>query len=174
MFSGGKWHLELIISLLYVLKNAFGEVNEAMFLGVDRPCELILCYLGIEKTIWAIRLSDVLSIRMARWTHNLPSGRLKKRLWWRLIELSRCRKPMRTHFLNRGYKKNRLGQISLRNVFCTRMALRTHNLTSGRLKNQVSWFRWSDFSRCWEAIRTHFVFHGHRKKQLGRSLLIMI
>jgi hypothetical protein len=50
MFEVGEWHLELIICFLDVLKNDFGEVDEAMFLGVDSPCELILYFLGIEKS----------------------------------------------------------------------------------------------------------------------------
>jgi hypothetical protein len=32
------------------LKNEFGEVDEVMFLGVENPCEHILCFLGIEKS----------------------------------------------------------------------------------------------------------------------------
>jgi hypothetical protein len=31
------------------LKKNFVEVDEAMFQGVERPCEFILCFLGIEK-----------------------------------------------------------------------------------------------------------------------------
>jgi hypothetical protein len=31
MFSVGEWTLELIVFLLDVLKNDFGEVDEAMF-----------------------------------------------------------------------------------------------------------------------------------------------
>jgi hypothetical protein len=40
--------LELIICLLDVLKNDFRDVNEAMFQGVERPCERILCIIDIE------------------------------------------------------------------------------------------------------------------------------
>jgi hypothetical protein len=40
--------IKLIICLLNVLKNDFGEVDEAMFEGVERPFELIFCILGIE------------------------------------------------------------------------------------------------------------------------------
>jgi hypothetical protein len=32
------------------LKNKFGEVDEAMFQGMERPCELIFCILGIKKS----------------------------------------------------------------------------------------------------------------------------
>jgi hypothetical protein len=32
------------------LKNDFGEVDEAMFVGVERPNEFILCILGFEKS----------------------------------------------------------------------------------------------------------------------------
>jgi hypothetical protein len=44
--------LELKICLLDVLKNDFGEADEAMFQGVEKPCEQILCFLGIEKATW--------------------------------------------------------------------------------------------------------------------------
>jgi hypothetical protein len=33
-----------------VLKNDFVEVDEAMFQGVKRPCELIFCILGFKKS----------------------------------------------------------------------------------------------------------------------------
>jgi hypothetical protein len=33
-----------------VLKNDFGEFDEVMFLGVERPRELIFCILVIEKS----------------------------------------------------------------------------------------------------------------------------
>jgi hypothetical protein len=36
--------------LLDVLKNDFGEFNEAMFHGFKRPCEIIFRILGIEKS----------------------------------------------------------------------------------------------------------------------------
>jgi hypothetical protein len=32
------------------LKNDFGEVNEPTFRGVERPCEIIFCILGIKKS----------------------------------------------------------------------------------------------------------------------------
>jgi hypothetical protein len=32
------------------LKNEFGEVDEEMFQGVERPCELIFYVLGIERS----------------------------------------------------------------------------------------------------------------------------
>jgi hypothetical protein len=41
---------ELTICLLDFLKNDFGEVDEAMFQGVDRQCEPIFCILDIEKS----------------------------------------------------------------------------------------------------------------------------
>jgi hypothetical protein len=46
----GEWPPELIICFLKVLKNDFGEVDEVMFQGVERLCELIFSILGIEKT----------------------------------------------------------------------------------------------------------------------------
>jgi hypothetical protein len=36
--------------LLDVLKNDFAEVDKAKFLGVDLPCQIILCFLVIEKS----------------------------------------------------------------------------------------------------------------------------
>jgi hypothetical protein len=33
-------------------KNDFDEVDEAIFLFVERPCELIFCILCIEKKSW--------------------------------------------------------------------------------------------------------------------------
>jgi hypothetical protein len=41
---------DLIIYLLNVLINDFGEVDEAMFEGVARQWELIFCILGIDKS----------------------------------------------------------------------------------------------------------------------------
>jgi hypothetical protein len=32
------------------LKNDFGEVDEAKFQGVERPCEFIFCIQSIEKS----------------------------------------------------------------------------------------------------------------------------
>jgi hypothetical protein len=52
MFEVGKWPWEHIIWLLDVFKYVFCEVNEAMLQGVERPCELILCILGMEKMTW--------------------------------------------------------------------------------------------------------------------------
>jgi hypothetical protein len=46
----GDWPRELIICLLVVLRNDFAEVDEAMFQGVQRQCELIFCILGVEKS----------------------------------------------------------------------------------------------------------------------------
>jgi hypothetical protein len=33
-----------------VLKNDFGNVDEAMFQGIERPREIILCIQGFEKS----------------------------------------------------------------------------------------------------------------------------
>jgi hypothetical protein len=40
-----------MIYLLDVLKNDFGEVDEAMIQGVERPYELIFCILSIVKSV---------------------------------------------------------------------------------------------------------------------------
>jgi hypothetical protein len=60
MFQVGEWSEELIICLLDVLKNDFGDVDEAMVLGVRRPLEIIFCLLRIERFLRS-HLSDVLS-----------------------------------------------------------------------------------------------------------------
>jgi hypothetical protein len=39
-----------------VLKNDFGEDDEAMFQGVERPFELIFCMLGIKKQTWKMSM----------------------------------------------------------------------------------------------------------------------
>jgi hypothetical protein len=38
-----------LICLLDVYKNEFGEVDEAIFHSVERPCEFIFYFLDIEK-----------------------------------------------------------------------------------------------------------------------------
>jgi hypothetical protein len=47
MFLVGEWPWELIICLLDVLKNDFAKFDEAMFPGVERPCEMFSFILGI-------------------------------------------------------------------------------------------------------------------------------
>jgi hypothetical protein len=50
MFYETELPLELTICLQDVLKNFFCEVDEVMFQGVERPCEVIFCNLVIEKS----------------------------------------------------------------------------------------------------------------------------
>jgi hypothetical protein len=50
MFQLGEWPWEHIICLQDVLKKYFGEVDEVIFQGVERQCELIFCILGMEKS----------------------------------------------------------------------------------------------------------------------------
>jgi hypothetical protein len=50
MFYVDGWALEFIICLLDVLENDFGEVDESLFQSVERHIEIILCFLGIEKS----------------------------------------------------------------------------------------------------------------------------
>jgi hypothetical protein len=47
MFQEGEWHWELMNYLLDFLKCDFGEVDEVIFQGVERPCEQIYCILDI-------------------------------------------------------------------------------------------------------------------------------
>jgi hypothetical protein len=51
LFETGEWPRKLINYLLGVLKNYFIEVEEAMFQGVDRPCELIFTSWASKKPI---------------------------------------------------------------------------------------------------------------------------
>jgi hypothetical protein len=96
--------------------------------------------------------------------HNLPSGRIKKRLWWiRWSDVSR------SHFLHPEFRLKRLGRSRISNFLIRRMALRNDNLSSGRLKTLLS--RWSDVSRCRKAIKTHFRHPEHWIKRLGQILL---
>jgi hypothetical protein len=117
-------------------------------------------------------ISDVLIRGMAFITHNLPSGRFKKRIWWsRWSDILKCRKVMWPHSLLPGHQKKRIGRSRLSNFLSRRMGLRTNNLPSGRLKKRFWRSRWSVVSRCREATQTHFVLPGHRKTRLGRSRL---
>jgi hypothetical protein len=49
MFELGEYPLEFIICLLDILKHDLGEVDEAMFQGVQRLCEIIFCIPVIER-----------------------------------------------------------------------------------------------------------------------------
>jgi hypothetical protein len=96
-------------------------------------------------------------------THNLPSGRLKKRLWWiQWRDVSMCRKKIRTHFLHPGHRKKRFRRSPLSDYVGMRMALRTQNLPCGSLNKQISWSR-SNVSKFQKAMRTHFLHLEHRK-----------
>jgi hypothetical protein len=50
MFQVAEWPWQLIICLLDVLKCNNGEVDEAMFEGVERQCEEIFNILSIQKS----------------------------------------------------------------------------------------------------------------------------
>jgi hypothetical protein len=90
-----------------------------------------------EKRIVRSRSSDVLSRRIRLRTPNLPSGRLKKRLWWsRWRDVSRCRNAMRTHFLLPVHGKKRIWRCFISDVLSKAMALITYNLLSGRIKKR--------------------------------------
>jgi hypothetical protein len=54
MFQLGEWPWETINCILDNLKCDFYEVDEAMFRGIDRPCEKIISFLGIEKETWTM------------------------------------------------------------------------------------------------------------------------
>jgi hypothetical protein len=87
-----------------------------------------------KKRLGRCCLRDVLSRQMDLRTYNLPSGRLKKRIWrsrWSVV--SKCPKTMWTHFLHHGHQKKRLGRSRLSDVLSIRMGMWTHNLPSERL-----------------------------------------
>jgi hypothetical protein len=95
-----------IICLLNVLKCDLGDIDEATFCDVETPFESIFYILGIQKSYLYEVVEVGLSRRIALRTHNLPSGRLKKRLWWsRWSVVSWCRKAIRTNFLHRKHWK---------------------------------------------------------------------
>jgi hypothetical protein len=58
MFYVVEWPLQLIICILNVLNINFAEVDEVMFQRVERPCEIRLCILGIEKETYATTLKS--------------------------------------------------------------------------------------------------------------------
>jgi hypothetical protein len=121
-----------------------------------------------NKRFGRSRESDPLSRGRALRTHNLLSGRIKKRLLWiRWGNITRCRKALRTHFLYPGHRKKRVGWSRLSDVLSRPMALTTHNLPSESLKNQLCWSRWFDVSTCRKAMRTHFLHSVHRKSDFG-------
>jgi hypothetical protein len=85
-----------------------------------------------KKRLERINLSDVLSRR----THNLTSGRPKKRFWWsRWSDFSSFWKAIRSHFQHPEHRKLRIEWIRLR--FKYPMTQRTHNLFSECLKMRL-------------------------------------
>jgi hypothetical protein len=52
MFPVGEMSWSLLIFLLDVLICNLVEVDEAMFLGLERPCEFIFYILGVQKATW--------------------------------------------------------------------------------------------------------------------------
>jgi hypothetical protein len=86
--------------------------------------------------------------------HNLPSGLLKKRLWWsRWSDVSRFRKAMQTHFLDPGQRKKRLGLGCLSDILSRRVALTTHNLLLNVLKCNF----FMSIKRCFIVFKGHFI-----------------
>jgi hypothetical protein len=51
IFYVGECPWELINCLLGILEYDFYEIDDAIYQGVDRPCELIYCILVIEKRL---------------------------------------------------------------------------------------------------------------------------
>jgi hypothetical protein len=120
--------------------------------------------------LW-IRLCYVLNRRMALRTQNLPSARLKRRLWRsRWSDVSSCRWVMQNHFQHPGNRKKWLSLCRLSNVISSRMALRTHNLPSERIKKRLWWNRWSHVSRCQIPCEIFFWILCNEKSDLTKSL----
>jgi hypothetical protein len=85
---------------------------------------------------WCFKYADGLR------TQNLPSGRLKRRLWRRgWSDVSRCRRSICTHFLHLGNRKW-LSWSRLNDVLNRRMALRIKKLPSAHLKRRLWRSRW--------------------------------
>jgi hypothetical protein len=94
---------------------------------------------------------------------------LKNHFGGRLSDVTRCRKPIRTHFLHLDQRKKRLRRSSLSDVLRRRMALRTYNLPAERLKMPYWWCRWSVFSWRREAFRKHVLHSGRPKSRFWRN-----
>jgi hypothetical protein len=94
-----EWSTELIICLLNILKCDFFDVDEAIFLDVERPFERIFYILDIQTYDLDEIAGDDLCRRFALRTHNIPSGRLKKCLCWsRWIDETKFRNAIRSFF----------------------------------------------------------------------------
>jgi hypothetical protein len=92
---------------------------------------------------------------------GLLSDRIKISLWWRRrIDVSWCRKKIRTRFRHSEHWKKRFEPSCLSDVLSWRMALRTHNLPCERIKKRLWWSRWSDVSWCRKDNWKHFSILG--------------
>jgi hypothetical protein len=156
-----------MICLLDVLRNDFGEHDEACFKVSKGHVKSCLASWNSKKELWWISLSDVLSRRMALRTHNLTSdvlindiGEVDEAIF------QAVQNTFEFIFCTLGFEKNRLLRSRLCDVLIRRMALRTHNLISEHLKIRLWWCRWSDVSWCRIAMRNHYPFHVNRKKFL--------
>jgi hypothetical protein len=120
-----------------------------------------------KKVTFMNSIKWCLSRRMALRNHNLPSGRLKKRLSRsRRSDVSRCRWAKRMHLKHPGNWKKWLSYSRLSDVLSRPMTLRTHNLLSKHKKKRLGWSRWSDGSRCRNAMRNHFFETSGFKKSI--------
>jgi hypothetical protein len=117
------------------------------------------------------RLSEDLSGWVALKTHNLPSGRLKKRLWWKDEAIFNVSKAFRNWFPASRASKIWLERSRFNDVLSRRIALITNNLPSGRLIIRLLWSLWRVVLRCWKAMWNQIVNPGHWKKRLLLSTL---
>jgi hypothetical protein len=162
MFEIGEWPWVLIICLLGVLKDDFGEFEEAMFRGVERTyAHFVHSEHRKKRLVWS-RLCDVLSTRMVNCLLNV----LKIYFGGQWNNVSLCRKAIWKNFLSYGHWKKRFGLSCGSDVLSKRMALRTHNLPSWRLKKRLVKTRKRRLKV--SKGQTNIFFHSeYRKKRLS-------
>jgi hypothetical protein len=97
-------------------------------------------------------------------THNMPSGRMKKRLW-----LSRWNDfPFEFILCIRGFEKRDFFE-SLKLCSSYLYDLWQNTLPCGRVLKRLCWRPWSDVSRCQKEIRNNFCIQGIEKSLWSKS-----
>jgi hypothetical protein len=97
--------LKTKICLLDVLKDEFNGWLRDFSRFRWAKCTHFLHLGNRKKWLSWCRLSFVLNRRIALRTQNLPSARLKRRLWSRWSDVSSCRWALRTYFVNSRNRK---------------------------------------------------------------------
>jgi hypothetical protein len=146
------------------LKKRLCWIRWSDVLRCRRPIRTNFMYPGHRiKWLGRSQLSDVLNRRMALRTQNLPSGRLKRRLWqmwWSVV--STCWRVHVYPFSASRESKKWLSWSRLSYVWNIRMTLRTQNLASARLKRRHWRSRWFVVSRCRLVKRSYFLHSGKK------------